>query len=111
MRLAMTQGFDNTHTQLVARLRLVNAQQKLDALEFWNKHGLDVTRDAYKVSSSTLYPWRKSHCEGAMSGLHDRSRAPRQRRRRSWPPALRAEIRRLRTDFPNMGKDKLHVLL
>lgn len=88
-----------------------NAQQELDALGFWNKHGLNATSDAYKVSRSTLYRWRKSHCEGGISGLHDRSRAPRQRRRRSWPPALRVEIRRLRTVFPNLGKDKLHVLL
>ena len=31
-----------------------NAQQKLDALRFWNKHGLNATSDAYKVSRSTL---------------------------------------------------------
>ena len=42
-----------------------NAQQKLDTLGFWNKHGLDATRDAYKVIRSTLYRWRKSYaaCE------------------------------------------------
>ena len=27
-----------------------NAQQKLDALTFWDNHGLNATRDAVKVS-------------------------------------------------------------
>ena len=31
-----------------------NAQQKLDALTFGNNHGLNATRDAVKVSRSTL---------------------------------------------------------
>ena len=31
-----------------------NAQQKLDALAFGNNHGLNATRDAVKVSRSTL---------------------------------------------------------
>ena len=39
------------------------AQQKLDALTFWNKHGLNATQDAFKVSRSTLYRWRKAHRE------------------------------------------------
>ena len=46
-----------------------------------------------------------------MSGLHDHSKAPRHRRRRQWPPTLCAEIRWLRDVFPNLGKDKLYVLL
>ena len=28
------------------------AQKKLEALEFWRKHGLDATRDAFAVSRS-----------------------------------------------------------
>ena len=46
-----------------------------------------------------------------MNGLHDHNRTPHRRRRRQWPPALRAEIRRLRNAFPNLGKVKLYVLL
>ena len=87
------------------------AQQKLDAPTFWNNHGLNATRDAFKVSRSTLCRWRKSRREGGMSGLHDHSRAPRHRRRRQWPPTLRAEIRRLRNVFQNLGKAKLHGML
>ena len=52
------------------------AQQKLDALTFWNNHRLNATRDAFKVSRSTLYRWRKSRREGGMSSLHDHSKAP-----------------------------------
>ena len=31
------------------------AECKLEALEFWNKHGINATQDAFKVSRSTLY--------------------------------------------------------
>lgn len=64
------------------------AEKKLEALEFWNKYGLNATRDAFAVSRSTLYAWRAKHRSGGLSALHDRSRAPRAPRRRSWPPGL-----------------------
>ena len=87
------------------------AQQKLDALGFWNKHGLDAIQDAYKVSRSALYRWRKSYTEGGLSGLHDRSRAS--RRQRQWHGMAGLccvlccvpRLRRLRTDFPNPNQN------
>ena len=38
-----------------------HAQQKLEAPTFWNKHGLNATRDAFKINRTTLYFWRKAH--------------------------------------------------
>ncbi len=61
------------------------AQQKHDALLFWEKHGLDATLDAFKVGRSTLYRWRRRYCRTGLSALHDRGKAPRKRRRRIWP--------------------------
>ena len=49
-----------------------NAEQKLDAL-FWDKHGLHATRDAFQVSRSSLYRWRKVYDEAGASAMHDRS--------------------------------------
>lgn len=37
----------------------INAQQKLDTLEFWHKHDLNAARDAFKVSLLALYRWRQ----------------------------------------------------
>ena len=87
------------------------AEKKLEALEFWNKYGLNATRDAFAVSRSTLYAWRAKHRSGGLSALHDHSRAPRAPRRRSWPPGLLEELRALRRARPSLGAEKLRVLL
>ena len=52
-------------------------EKKLEALEFWNKYGLNATREVFAVSRSTLYAWRAKHRPGGRSALRDRSRAPR----------------------------------
>ena len=57
-----------------------SAERKYDALIFWDNHGLPATQDAFGVSRSTLYAWRKRHREGGLSGLHDVSKAPKSRR-------------------------------
>ena len=88
-----------------------SAERKYDALIFWGNHGLSATQDAFKVSRSTLYVWRKRYRDGGLSALHDASTAPRKRRRRHWPSPLKDEIKRLRERHPNIGKEKLHVLL
>ena len=88
-----------------------SAERKYDALIFWDNHGLPATQDAFGVSRSTLYAWRKRHREGGLSGLHDVSKAPKNRRVRRWPVAVVKEIRRLRERHPNVGKEKVHVLL
>jgi len=90
-----------------------DAQRRLQILDFWRRHGLDATREAFQVSRRTLFAWRaKFRAEGGnLAALVPRSTAPKQRRQRQWPPALLSEIRRLRTLYPNLGKEKLHLLL
>lgn len=87
------------------------AREKRDALIFWEKHGLNATRDYTGVSRSTLYAWRASLRGSGLSGLIDRSRAPRRRRRRCWSPALIEHIRALRLLYPNLGPGKVRVLM
>jgi transposase InsO family protein len=89
------------------------AQRRLQILDFWQRHGLAATCDAFAVSRRTLFLWRaKLRAEGGnVAALAPRSTAPKQRRQRQWPPALVAEIRRLRTLHPNLAKEKLQVLL
>lgn len=87
------------------------AQKKLEALEFWRKHGLDATRDAFAVSRSTLYAWRAKHRAGGLPALQDRSRAPRRPRRRNWPPGVLEELWALRHRHPSLGPEKLRKLL
>jgi transposase InsO family protein len=90
-----------------------HAQRRLEILDFWRRHGLDATREAFKVSRRTLFGWRaKLRAEGGnLAALVPGSTAPKQRRRRQWPTALVDEIRRLRTAHPNLAKEKLYLLL
>jgi transposase InsO family protein len=90
-----------------------DAQRRLDILRFWQRHGLEATVDAFGVSRRTLYRWKaKLAAEGGNpAALAAQSCAPKRRRQPKTDARLVAEIRRLRTLYPNLGKDKLHVLL
>ena len=106
-------GFYNiaSYSLKMEAIMSTTAQQKLDALVFWDKHGLEATQDAFRVSRSALFGWRKRYRIGGLSALHDRSRAPRHCRRRKWPRAITREIKRLRMEHPNLGPAKINVLL
>ena len=90
-----------------------DARRRLEILDFWRRHGLAATREAFKVSRRTLFGWRaKLSAEGGnLAALVPKSTAPKRRRQRQWPAVLVAEIRRLRTVHPNLAKEKLHLLL
>lgn len=65
------------------------------------------------MSRRTLFDWQaKLRAEGGnLAALTPRSTAPKHRRHRQWPAPLMTEIRRLRSDHPNLGKETLHLLL
>ncbi len=91
-----------------------DAQRRLEILRFWDKHGLAATQDAFGVSRRTLYRWKAAlrASGGNPAALAAKSCAPKRKRTPKTDPRLVAEIRRLRTLVdPNLGKDKLHVLL
>jgi transposase InsO family protein len=90
-----------------------DAQRRFDILQFWKKHGLEATMDAFGVSRRTLYGWR-SRLEaqtGSVEALIPHSTAPHRRRKRLWPVAIVAEIARLRKRHPNLSKEKIRVFL
>jgi transposase InsO family protein len=90
-----------------------SAQRRLEILGFWQRHGLTATQEAFGVSRRTLFAWRAQLRQegGNAAALVPRSTAPKQRRQRQWPAPIVTEIRRLRTAHPNLGKEKLHLLL
>ena len=89
------------------------AKKKFEILVFWEKHGLAATMDAFTVKRRTLFLWKKQLREGhgKANALEERSRAPVHRRIRVWPLEVLEEIRRLRGIRPNLGKEKLQILL
>ena len=87
----------------LAAIMATDAQQKLNALEFWDKHGLIAALDFAKVSRATLYRWKKCLEQYGAAALRDASKAPRQRCRRNWSTRITDEIRQLRHSYPNLG--------
>jgi transposase InsO family protein len=73
-------------------------------LQFWKRHGLAATKEAFGVSRPTLFRWladptpkSKAHRSGYL--------------KRTINPLIEAEIRRLRGDHPRLGKEKVAPLL
>ena len=88
-----------------------DAQDRLKILRFWDKHGLAATVDAFGVSRRTLWRLRAAACSRRHPGLLTaRSCRPKRVRKPRHDAPMVAEIRRLRTLSPNLGKDKLACL-
>jgi transposase InsO family protein len=87
-----------------------SAEQRLNVLRFWERHGLAAAQEAFGVSRRTLFAWRAQlrRGKGKPHTLTPGSTRPHRLRRRSWPLAVIEEIRRLRCAHPNLGKEKLY---
>jgi len=89
------------------------AKHKLKVLVFFEKHGLEATKDAFVVGRSTLFEWKKQFNEGDKKpeALNEKKKTPKTKRKRIWPFEIRQEIKRLREAHPNLGSEKIHPLL
>jgi transposase InsO family protein len=90
-----------------------SAEQRLKVLQFWERHGLSATQEAFGVSRRTLFAWQAQlrRGKGKPHTLAPGSTRPRQLRKRQWPAAVVQEIRRSRLAHPNLGKEKLHPFI
>jgi hypothetical protein len=86
------------------------ALKKARILVFWEKHGLEATLDAFPVKKRTLYYWKSiwEKSDKKLESLNDKSRAPQKKRVREWPKEIISEIKRLRFEHPNLGKEKVY---
>jgi hypothetical protein len=89
------------------------AKEKCRILIFWGKYGTKATEEAFKVKRRTLYFWKKKLKEGKgkLESLNNKHKAPRTKRKRLWDIQILEEIKRLRINHPNLGKEKPHPLL
>ena len=89
------------------------AEKKAKILVFWEKHGLDATIEAFEVKRRTLFDWKQKWIAGGKKpeALNEKSRVPKIRRKRLWDNCILSEIKRIRWEHPNLGKEKLHPLL
>ena len=89
------------------------ALKKLKILVFWEKHGIMATLDAFPVKRATLYLWRHQFNTGGKipEALNEQKRTPKTKRKRIWHPDIISEIKRIRWDHPNLGKEKIYPIL
>ncbi|MFZ5537927.1 MAG: integrase core domain-containing protein [Pseudomonadota bacterium] len=90
-----------------------DAQERFKILQFWDKHGLEATMEAFGVSRRTLYRWKKAvkDASGNPAALAACSSRPKTCRAPTTPTCVKRQIRLLRQAHPNLGKAKLHVLI
>jgi len=88
-------------------------ERRVKILDFWHKHGLEATKDAYGTPKATLYRWQQTlnQAGGNVNILDPKSTAPKKRRSRTIPPALEEAIITWRTTHPRLGGKKLAPLL
>lgn len=89
------------------------ARYRVKVLDFFAKHGLEATKDAFNVSRSTIYLW-KSYLrlsEGRIDALNNASRAPKNKRKSKVNTNIIDYIRQIRLKWPNTGKEKIKPLL
>jgi len=86
------------------------ALERARILAFWEKLGLDTTLEAFpKTKRRTLFLWKKNFLEGGkkIDALSEKKRTPKTKRKRLWNALILEEIRRIREEHPNLGKDKI----
>jgi len=93
---------------LAAQTPDIEAARRRDAVARWLRaraDGLNAEQAARAVDvpRSTLYRWEKDAAP--------KSRRPRRVRQKTWTPALRQAVERLRQDFPMWGRAKIGPLL
>jgi transposase InsO family protein len=88
-------------------------ERRVKILDFWHKHGLVATKDAFNTPKATLYRWQKELREsgGNIQALDPKSTAPKKRRSRSIEPTLEQALIDWRTRRPRIGGKKLVPLL
>jgi hypothetical protein len=89
------------------------ARFRLHVLKHYYKYGLEPTKDAFGVKSSTLYDWKREFekTKGKLISLVPKSTKPRTTRRMQTDWRLVEFIRQMRVEHGNIGKAKIKPFL
>ena len=90
-----------------------SVKRKLKILSFFEKHGLAPTVDAYNISRSTIYRWKKllKDNNGKIEVLKDRSKMPKNKRKRETDLRIIDYIVMIRKKYPRMGNFSFYFSL
>src|ERR1035437_106638 len=107
-----TKGFISTWERVIRFKYMISetAKERCRILAFWEKHGTAATEEAFKMKRRTLFLWQQKleQGHGKLEALNPGSKAPNHKRKRLWDSRIPEEIKRLRWEHPNLGKDKLY---
>ena len=113
-KITNTKGFVSTYNEALRFRDMITpkAEERVRILTFRAKHGDAATKEAFKVSRSTLFRWQKILDEsgGKLEALVPRSTAPIRKRKRTIPETVKSLIIKERT-MERIGKEKLAILL
>lgn len=89
------------------------AENRLKILMFYAKYWLDATLEAFGISERTIYNWKKKFkdWENKIYALSDKSRRPKNTRKREWSYKVLEKIKEYRAEVPNIWKEKIYPLL
>ena len=110
-----TKGFI-TVWERVLRFRYMiteQAKERCRILAFWERHGTEAAKEAFRISRRTLFRWQRALKKkgGQLEGLNALSKSPYRRRQRKVEETIIKRIIELRTLHPRLGKEKIHALL
>jgi transposase-like protein len=90
-----------------------SAQLRLSVINFHNKHGTKATCDAYGISKSTIYEWKKRYRESKhdLNSLIPKSKVPIHKRKMEVKPLVLEFIKNIRIEHFGIGKEKIKPLL
>jgi len=94
----------------LAHMITEQAKHRAKVLTFWKTYGLKATKDAFKVGRSSLFEWQKRLDEsgGKLKSLNPGKRTPQTKRKRIWRQEIISQIKLMREEHPNLGKDKIY---
>ncbi len=84
---------------------------RLEVLDFAKKHSVATTCRRYGIARSTFYRWKKKFNPRNLKSLEDRSQRPRNTCKPRWTFELIETVRKLREQYPFLGKEKLVLFL
>jgi len=89
------------------------AQFRLKVIEFSKKYGVKASQDAFGISRSTIFRWRRclKESRGRLDSLIPKSRRPKKVRTMQVNSEIVAFIRDIREEHPRIGKEKIKKFL
>ena len=120
MYLVFTKNFTSGYNRcmrylqdIIGHPKELEIKKRVKIIDFFDKYGVDATKEAFRVSRSTIYLWKKrlKESEGKLSGLSPGDRAPKKRRKRKVNPLIEEFIINYRVKYHGVGKEAIKPAL